>query len=49
LPRTPFDEYAKDVTHDALRPFGEVEADARITAEARITADATLPPKPTSS
>ena len=43
MPRTPFDEYAKDVTHDAQRPFGEVEADARITA------DATLPPKPRSS
>lgn len=35
MARTPFDEYAKDVTLDALRPFGEVEADARITAEAR--------------
>lgn len=36
MPRTPFDEYAKDVTLDALRPFGEVEADARITAEAQF-------------
>ena len=35
MPRTPFDEYSKDVAVDALRPFGKAEADARITAEAQ--------------
>jgi hypothetical protein len=36
MPRTPFDEHAKEVALDALRPFGKAEADARITAETQF-------------
>ncbi len=33
MPRTPFDNHAKDTTQRALRPYGRAETDVRITAE----------------
>ena len=33
MPRTPYDNHAKDTMQKALSPYGKAEADARITAE----------------